>query len=257
MQNIITGYYIETDNIIELEKVLDKMRKKIKNIATKEYNKLLSLEIESLVDYISLGSVNRPDNILEAARNELANRIGYSSYKQDSSRYNFNVSVNIMFYEGKTFLKFNANNNIYSEALEKIGSLHSYHFNECDINNEKGMTWKKIMDKYEINMPMCIQLLKGIMPEVEFDKLKFTPKDERIEKIATQNMITKLLNMYGREQQIPSYCLMDYFAYAVEDVENHKQEISNMKKELSRIIVDITEDIMQVNQPADINGESD
>lgn len=259
---ILTGYYLDTVNAVEIQDVLREMQDRIVKRATKKYQELLEHEIEMLVDYSALNAIQRPNGtILENAEKSLMNRIRYASINQLPTAYNFNVSVHLFYDEGKTFIRLNANNNIYRKCLSDIKGLNPFNADDNEIKDKgNGEVWKYLMKAYECGLPVAgVQMLTGEGIVVDYEKLKFKSPAVRADYLARYNLVNRLLNMFGNNEQIPGFRLMELFDDSLNALSTDfsKNELRGLKSRLISTLPNITYALIsrlpsdQVDSPGD------
>ena len=236
----VTGYYIETTNIKDIEMILDEMRMAAKKAGEKQYHKQLSAEIENLVDAITVGTIKRPENltVYEAAHQLLAEKIRNAGARQADTYYNYNVSANILVLEKRTYFKVNSANDFFMKAFNKIHSLQPFPFGE---------DWKDLMEKYDRKPLMWIQLLSGNDLEAKREYLKFSSKMDRAERLARHNLTNHLIGQYACGQEIPPHKLMEIMDLAMNELitnKFYKDELAKQKENAMAFLVEITNEVL-------------
>lgn len=242
---LLTGYYVATQNGKEVQEFLQEIQRRVYMRAADKYQHLLEHEIEMLVDYISMNQIQRPEgSILENAEKSLVNRIRYASINQLPTQYNFNVSVHLFYDDDKTFIRFNANNNIYRDALKDIEGLYPCSVNDTEGKDKgEGEIWRHLMDIYEGGLPVTgVQLLTGEGIEIDYKKMKFKRPQKRALYLARHNLVNRLLNMYGNNEQIPGFRLMEMFDDSLECLSSDyaRSEIRGLQTKLTTFLPNIT-----------------
>lgn len=243
---ILTGYYLETTDLGVVQEYLGEMKKRIVNRGRTLYEELLRHEIEMVVDYTVLNAVQTPNvTFLEAAEGMLLSRMRFASLNNLPTDYNFNVSAHVFPFEGKTFIRLNATNDDFANALKDMKDLTPCHVSaKADPLNNNGELWEKIMKFYKGGIPMFgVQLLDWNKPEdVNYKGIRFHTANKRAENHARYNMENRLLNMFGNGEQIPGYRLMEFMDDALLALgsSNSKEELSAMKGKLMSLLPNIT-----------------
>ena len=242
---LLNGYYIDTLNAVEIQNVLKEMQERIYRRALDKYQHLLEHEIEMLVDYSALNAIQRPEgSILENAEKSLMNRVRYASINQLPTPYNFNVSVHLFYDDGKTFIRLNANNNIYRDVLKGIEGLIPCNVDDNEVKDKgHGEIWKHLMKTYESGLPVAgVQLLTGENFELDYKKLKFKKPAARAAYLARHNLVNRMLNMFGNNEQIPGFRLMELFDDALESLSSDfaKSELKGLQSKLVSALPNIT-----------------
>ncbi len=236
----VTGYYIETTNLKDIEMILDEMRGAAKKAGEKQFHKQFSAEIENLVDAITIGTMKRPENmtIYEAAHQLLMEKIRNAGARQADTYYNYNISANILVLEKRTYFKVNSANDFFLKAFNRIHSLQPFPFGE---------DWKDLMDKYDGRPLMWMQLLSGNELEAKREYLKFTSKMDRAERLARHNLTNHLLGQYACGQDIPPYKLMEFMDLAMNELitnKFYKDELAKQKENAMAFLVEINNEVL-------------
>lgn len=255
MSIIVRGYRCKSTDLKYIEKIISKIRTDIIKVAKEEYKKLLVTEIERLFDDISLNKVNRPqdNSIFNIAKLTLDEKIKNISIRNTPVEYNFNLSIHILLDEKYTYFKINSNNFIYTDIFNKFSELEEYILTSTeaiDISNIKTKNWNELMKNYsESNHPFGVTIINGFFDfeDITPDSLSFTEPKYRVESLATKEMLTRIVNMYGCGNQIPPTRLMDYIEDGINRIEKSNEiidELEIIKKELSKIIQPITPELI-------------
>lgn len=245
---MITGFQLETQNAAAIELAISSILDAVTKQGTTHYHKLLSEEVQTLIDDISLNILQRPTDLslLEVAKKELDAKIAYATGRLLPTRYNLYASVQIMLMDSQTYIKFQSSTPLYKSALSKVKGLTSYSYDSRGSTGqeERGETWNKLMEKYAgQNAPACtVQLFPRGPIDVDPAMLKFDSPLQRARIIARHNLTNQLLGMYGSGKEIPPYKLMQYMDLALEDLtqQNIKREMQNMVAHLQTILINIT-----------------
>lgn len=253
---IFMGYKLKGQDITTIEIRLREIKKAVNKRANSEYKKLLTQEIQTLVDHIALNEIQRPDNIslFDLAQNELNNKIAFASAKNLPIEYNLETSVHILFYKGDTYIKFNAGNNIYKKDLAGLHDIEEF---PCEANGESEKVWSEIMKQYTDGFtPMGIRLFDGTQP-IKPEHLKFESPAKRAKAIARHRLTNRYLSMYTGGQQIPNYKVMDYIDLALNalvEIPDSINEMRRMEAELCGILPEITTDLIN-KEPDNENNQ--
>lgn len=245
---MITGYRLETQDAAMIESTMTDLQNTITKQGTAHYQKLLSEEIQTLIDNISLNILPRPMDVslLDAAKKELDAKIAYATGRLLPTRYNLYASAQIMLLDSHTYIKIQSSTPLYKSALSKVKGLTSYSYDPRSSTGqeERGEIWNKLMEKYAgQNVPVCsVQLFPRGPIDVDPTKLKFDSPLQRARIIARHNLTNQLLGMYGSGKEIPPYKLMRYMDLALEDLtqQNAKREMQSMVAHLQTILINIT-----------------
>lgn len=252
------GYKIKGQQLPTIELRLRDIQKAVQKKANSEYKKLLAVEIQNLIDHIALNEVARPENdtLFDTGVKVLNQKISYASGQNLPTEYNFEVSVNVMFHDGDTYVKFNAANNIYKKELSAIPDIEEF---SCPAEGDKKDIWLEIMRQYTDWVPPFGVRLFGGFDAVNPEHLKFLSPAKRARTIARHRLTNRYLSMYSGNQQIPNYMLMDYMDSALNaltTISESKEELQRMETELRAILPIITTDLIITN-PNDTQPDLD
>lgn len=244
------GYKINGQQITTVEMRLRDIQKAIIKKANKEYQKLLAAEIQNLVDHIALNEIARPttESLFEVGNHILNQKVAYASGQNLPTEHNFETSVNVMFYEGDTYVKFNAANNIYKKELSELQDIEDF---PCPPSGDNEKVWVEIMKKYTDWLPpLGIRLFNAFDP-VKPEHLKFASPAKRAKATARHRLTNRYLSMYSGNQQIQNYMLMDYMDCALNaltSIPGSQAELQRMETELRSILPVITTDLITTVQ---------
>lgn len=254
MKKLITGFCVETGRIQDMEKKLFEIREMARERAHKAYSELLTDEITFLVDSVALSLVNRPNaSILCTAETELMDRVMKSSFKAYGTKYDFNASVHIFYFEGKTYVRLNARNDIYSKYIAKIDGVLPFNLTSSDYeakDNENARVWTGLMKKHESAPPVGMQLIN---PEDLFHpdqnvikKFRYDTPARRAKVMARRQMTSSFMQRFACEAQIPQFRTMKFIDDALLAVVDKSQndELLEREKELSGILPVIDYDLI-------------
>ena len=232
---LIKGFALNSTDPSDIELVLNEMKASAEKDAKRAYRELLQREIETLVDDISLGVFNRPEeSIYEWAVSELNNRIAYATAKQNETPYNLHLSVHVLFAESKT---------IFTKRIAKIKGLKDFSIKDSIEPDPKQKEWEDIFAKYAEGVsPLGVQVYPNGPIEISKETLKFRSPMQRAEERARYNLTNRYLSMFSCEQQIPNFRLMQRMDEAIMQLSTPeaKEEMQRMKVQLSGILPNIT-----------------
>lgn len=251
-QTVLRGYKVSVDGIYELEQLLRNIKDKLMEKAKEECRILLTREIESLFDSISLNKIQRPQSIYMTACEILSKRIQNASFKQLPIEYNYNISINILTNEDCIFAKVNSNNFIFKEVFDSVPEFEEYSLTDIDIlhsSDTKAKRWTELMNEYKEFQPISISLLTGredFLNDIAPDELVFDTPENRVEVLTRQEMTTRLINMYANHEQIPPHKLTEYIEQALCRLDNAEiaSDIYDIRNQLKMIIKPITADVI-------------
>lgn len=230
---VITGFLAEgRTDLYDIDNILYKVKKKISQIAEKEYGKLLGEEVALLCDNISLNVLTRNDNnpIINVARANVDKRIRTAGATGSTSRYNMAIYVRVMYLDGNTYIEVNSPNTIFLKAF-KIGELEEFSLSEdeCkDERNKKTIVWQKLHGVYEKMQPLSLNL--SAHPDFIKEKVVFPSIPERAETLARHSVMNRLLNQISGGEQIPPYLLMPYMDIALTQLTSDSGIIRKVKE---------------------------
>ena len=242
---LFNAYKLESQEVEHIEVVLNEMRVKVKKRATREYIELLAKEVQSLVDDIALNMINRPNNVslFSAAQDILNSKIAFASSRNLPTKYNFEVSVHVMFYEGNTYFKLNAANDLYSKEIGRINGLICFH---CKEGSDFQQTWLKIAERYSDGTNPLGVNLSARFEAVKPEQLKFDSPKKRAKLRARYQYTNRCLSMLACGKEIPNYKLMEYLDEALEKLSDDSSlsYLNNAEKELRSILPNITAELI-------------
>lgn len=241
---VITGYRIDTMDLQEVMKVLDKVKKKISTITNRVYNELLGEEIAFINDNIILGSMQRGNGstIFDDAVKNINYKMNLAKNSCAEVKYNFHIFAHIMPYENHTYIKVVSPNVILLGGFKGVEDFSLDEIECQDKANNKTIIWNKLHEIYGKTEPLVINL--SATPEVDKEKIKYPTVKERAETRARHSLTNHLLNIIGGGQQIPPVLLMPYMDMAFEMMESQECQSEYRKKvqQLSQIFNDLTTD---------------
>lgn len=215
---IIKGYKLANKSLNTLNDAITEMKEAIGKCAQKQYNCLLSQEIEILVDDNVLGVAKVEGNIFDAAVEKLNKRIAISMAKSLDTEYNLSAGANIFWRDGTVYIELCTKNLSYVDALDECQKIKPFHVEQ--VSDEFGMhpddaakykVWKSIMDDYHEDTVMNVRLYPcKKLEKPNFKDLSFCSKEERAEKIARYRISNILLSNYACGEQIEPSKLMEY-----------------------------------------------
>lgn len=254
----LCGYYIDSTDSNYIENVLLKMKEIIIREARKRIKSQVSREVTCVFDDISLNRIQRPEDIsiLDMAKGMVMKRIRYAKKTGCATEYNYSVSACVMIYEDKTYIRMDAINNIYVEALQNVEGLIPFHVfeNSLALKKDNGGShaevWTKIKEKYEHN---CMgRYVNFIFSDSElydgqsFTDLAFESVNERAEKLARHEICARLVGMYSCNDQVPAFKTWEYMDWSFERLENEvwQDAYCEILSELSEILIEIDTDLI-------------
>lgn len=241
---VIFGYRIQkVSDLNTIEDELNKVRRSLHKIRVKEYHRLWGQETAFLCDCISLNILTRNgENIPMTAKQNLDTRIRNAEYLGMQSPYHLSVYVNVMIYEGDTYLKVLCQNPLLLKAFRGLEEFHLSETECQDPHNQKKIVWEKLHSLYESNPPLTMNLALEIQADPK--QMKYPDKKLRAQTLARQNLTSQYLNMIGGGGQIPPHLLMPYLDEALSYLvsENAKNELQKKTLHLENILIDLEED---------------
>lgn len=258
--NIITGFVFNDTQMKNVEKILFEIRELVLSKARAKYQTLLVNEISFLIDNITLGTINRPNqSILKAAEHELCQHIITASQQQNGSDYDFNVSLHVFFYDGKTYIRLNAENDIYSKYIKNIEGLFPFDLTkkEFDSKNSDHLDiWNLILKKYEQVPPLGMSLVQTNalfdLSEDIVKKFNYQKPIERADVHARYYITNIIMNKLGNNKEIPPFRTMSYIDMALLSLSEvrWKEKFAEKKSELVKLLP-IIDYKMVTSEPCD------
>ena len=239
---LINGYKLNTTSMVELEEELREIRRKLKTLADRQYNRLLGQEIAFLVDQITLGNLNRDPKItvFDGAVGNLRHQMNNAAMRSIASPHNFHVFAHILV-DDAIYLKVISPNPAFLAAFKKYEDVSVSDTEAKDEKNAKTKLWDRLRKKYADNDPCVVDLT----PKPELDTIKYPTLIERVEKEARNSVIMHLLSQYSGGEQIPQFRLMDYMNRALEALtsnEDVQREYREKIAQLEQLLVDLEND---------------
>lgn len=262
---IIHGYKIETTDMKKLDYILHDIQKFINDKARKYYIKLLSREIESTLDDLSLNVLNRNENqsVYDLASNSINEKIIYTSNQNVATLYNMNVSISVYMLNDETYIMINSLNSQIFKHLTGIKGVTEY---SVEHNKQEGTkvadVWNTIKENYEDDRPLTLQVLPNnkLFQKVEFNELSFSKYEDRVSQRVRFNIFSKLLTTLNLNRDIQSYQLMPLFDEALHNWGCNEVlylERLELEKKLGNILIEnITEELIY-KIPSEIEAEED
>lgn len=241
---VITGYRINTVDLQEVMKALDKVKKKIENTTNRIYNELIGEEIAFINDNIVLGTMQRSSGstIFEDAIKNMNYKMNLAKTSGAEVKYNFHIYAHIMPYEDYTYIKVICPNSLLLGSFKGIEDFSLDEIECQDKVNNKTLIWNKLHDIYGKSEPLVINL--SATPEIDKEKIKYPTIKERAETRARHSLTNHLLNVIGGGQQIPPVLLMPYLDMAFEmmDSQDCKNQYKQKVQQLTQIFNDLSKD---------------
>ena len=252
---IIEGYKIETHNLSEIESVIRDVESYVKERCDKYYKKLLSAEIESLLDEITLCIIERPKNIsiYQMAKDKLDQKVFYATSRNIATHYNLNVTIVLYTYKDNTYIKVNRFNQHLFKHIA-VDKLVDYSISDKDKKSIKNEVWEGIMSIYSNDY---IPFMKQIYPlspnniEVKFDELKFHNVAKRSVLRARYNVCNKVFSLLSMGQEVKPYELMPLIDEVFDELNNDiiKNELRTTENNARvSLVSNITEDMIYLSQ---------
>lgn len=246
------GYYIKSTEIKFVSEILNKARTNVRDMAISEYHKLLSLELTELIDNIILNIESRPQGtIFDEGIRRLHKRISYTEYKNIGTEYDLRTSVSLFPDKEKTYILLHCSNPSLVEAFAKTEGIEDYTIqdsgsavlNELDEEQENRiMKWDEI--RKQDMLPMSVMLTTQMTADI--DLCEFASPLTRADIRARRAMLTRLLNAYGCEEEIPKTQLMPLLDMSLSSLLKPEitNAISSAKAQLAQTLIPITKDVL-------------
>lgn len=250
MRILIKGFKIPTTDMQVIEDALNELQKKAINRGRSLYAKLLSVEIETVVDDISLNVIKRPDNmsIYDYAKSELDRKIAWATANNAITVYNFNVTAAVFIYQSNTYIKLGVRNKTLEKEIRHLSNAEDFNVFDSESNENKEIeaVWNEIAKIYTNGYNPLVRTLYPCGPiEAEWEniKKKFSSREERANVRVRHRITANVLNLIGMGQQIPSHKLFPYIDEALEMLSNPnvQEDCEQLKIQILPCIVNITE----------------
>lgn len=260
------GYKIATTNIRQVERILNAARERIHQVCKEEFHRLLAAEVAEFVDNIALNITDRPNiPILDAASQNLFNKIRFAEMNALPLEYNFASSVQIMPDRDAVYLMFNSLNPNIREAFASTDSIENFAVDlepnafgeETPVQSERSKKWMALRKKYE-QAPV---LMANFSQSLDIDKNLLSgylqDKKERAAIRARREMQARLFNMYAFGKEVPHYQLMSVLDHTLNKIldEDAEKEIIALEQKLIAILPDITIEMISPSKPETKDGE--
>lgn len=242
----IHGYRIKTPSIAKVETVLLAAKNNVREAADRQYHELLSEEVCSLVDDITLNICQRPPcSIFDEAVRRLNDKINRAEMTSSGTEYDLRAGVSVIPDGGYTYLMFSANNPALEEAFAATKQIEPYAVSGDDPNCEEAKKWEAFCERYHRESPMLSASLTSRM-FADIDKLTYASPMERAQTIARHNLTRRLLNQYACGREIQQQDLMSVMDRALAKlVENDSMSMLNeMTMQLSTTLIEITKELV-------------
>ena len=254
------------------EKALETIQARLCDAGKRIYAAQLAVELENLVDEVSLNMVQKPDvPLYQAAQQLLGHRIDYEIARNQPTSHNYGVQAGVYVYGGKGYIRLFASNpeivtGLKGSAVLEDCSVYDEEDTESKSRKNARKTWENIMDFYKGKNILYRQLYPVGQIDLEWSYLQkyFSTRDERIQKHAMYRVLSFLANVQGMGAEIPPYKLMPYITECISalDKPHIKAEMERAKLELAPILVNITEEMVKRDPNAPVNqstfvGEND
>lgn len=221
--NIVTGFVFNNTQMKNIEEMLSKIRESVLSKARAKYQDLLKIEITFLIDNITLGIIDRPNqSILSAAQHELSQQIIKASQQKNGSEFDFNVSIHIFCYDSKTYIRLNAENDIYSKQILKIEGLLPFNLTKKELDSGDSdhlEIWNILMKKHEQLQPLGMSLIQVdslfSLSDADIKKFTYSKPVERADVHARHYLTNLIMNKLGNGEPIPPFRTMAYIDMAL------------------------------------------
>lgn len=244
------GYRIQTTNIGKLEKILLKAKDSIHAKAEEEYHRLLSEEICELIDDITLGVRQRPNQpLLDEAIAILNDKISRAEIAGSGTEYDMRTGVALLPDNKYTYVMLSVSNMKLEEAFSSSEGIEPYKVSDKDgvegSRSPAAEKWEQFRKKYG-SQPAIISatLTSRLTPDPS--KLAFESPLSRAKTRARRAMTSRILNSYacGKEiQNTQLMAMMDKALLRLTD-DDIVEEMDAMVSQLSMTLIDITLDII-------------
>ena len=252
------GYRIKTVNICRLEKWLAEVRTQTTAAASEEYHRMLSEEVQHLIDNIAINAVPRPEcSILTAATEMLNERIRNAEGINAPIEYNLSSAVSMFPEKDYIYILLEAHNEVIREAFASNPVVEDYSFKldepKDDIPTERMKKWEAIRQRDSA-------ILRAILTtplQLNKSLLHFDDKNIRATEIARQNLTNRYVNLYAGGKQLPpeKQMLIIEQAFLRACSPDADYEIAQMRERLMQILPDITLELIEPETAAPEQAE--
>jgi len=252
-QKILAGFIVNgAGSVYELEIVINQMRNVVQKTAESEYARLLTAEVERLVDSIAMNRVKRPENasILDAAARVTKDRILYSDRNGCETEYNLYIGCQVLLgkfldkKENSVLLKIVAPNDIYMKPLGRVKSLIPYNVytDEIKKGGKKEKLWADLCVQYPQDVPLASNLINYDVLSIDPKEFVYRSPEERAGLYAKENVLNRLLSQYACGGEIPPERLMEYLLKAEDRIhyQDLAAEVLKQTEDLKKILPNIT-----------------
>lgn len=242
------GYRIKTINVCRLEKWLNDVKKAIAAAAKEEYHRMLSEEVQHLVDNIAINAVRRPESSILIAATEILNeRIRAAESINAPIEYNLSSAVSMLPEKDYIYILLDAHNETIREAFASDPAVEDYSFEldepKDDVPTERMKKWENLRQKDAVVMRVMLTT------QLQLDKsmLHFDDKNTRATEIARQNLTSRYVNLYAGGKQIPpeKQMMIVEQAFLRACAPDADYEIAQMRERLMQILPDITLEMIE------------
>lgn len=241
---VIDGFRTGAAGISDVEMELDRAGRSLSGLTDRIYHRLLGEEAAFLCDCVTLNILQRSDTctIYDSAVANTDRRIQRAGSLGTGTKFNLNVFVNVMFYEGRTYFSVICGNR---ELLKAFRKLEPYSLTEAecqDPGNRKFVTWQKIHAMYSRKQPLSRNMTCTPRPDPE--KIVFPDKKTRCASFARQTVMNSLLREVSTEENVEPFLLMRYMEYVMELMlkPETEEKIRQKEMELEGILLDFSEE---------------
>ena len=239
---VIDGYMLkDTTDLIKVYDTLRDIKEKIHKISEREYYKFLGKEVAFLADKVVLGQIKKDMPIIDAAVSNVNRYITTAGAKGETTRYNLRVFVNILVYNGDTYLNVICANKALLGAFRPLEDI-SVSEEECaDMQNKKTRLWQKLHSMFDnqptINCDLSADILKTV-EEIDRKKIKYPDVKERIHSQAVESVFNSKLSMLAHGESVNPLRLYSYIEEIFEELttEDTRTLIRQKEKNLHMLI---------------------
>ncbi len=234
--DIITGYRTKLNDIGDIELLLNEMQKRVEKIATKEFHKQLSNEIENVVDLIALNIKPQPElPILQIAKAMLIEKINFASQQNCPTKYNYNVSVHVLTLDGYVYFKYETENDLF-RRVGLIKGIESYSYKE-NSKTDSEQKWIELMKKYSIGThPLGVKLITEKIFDVNEKMLIFKKPSQRAARIARHRLTDRYLAMFSCQKEILPYQLMELMDEALDALASVSSSDRKIEEDIQKLV---------------------
>jgi hypothetical protein len=248
----INGYRIKGTSIKNVETVLDEAGRRVCGARKEEYHRLLAGEITRIIDDIALNAIKRPEEaVFGVAVRSLAERITAAERLGLANDCNLLCGCICLTDGTDTYVVLRCQNPLITEAFAGTKGISEYilrrdALGELPPDSKRELKWKNLSEKYGDNLS-ATALSRSLVGPVDPDRsiLSFGTPAERAGVRARHTLTRRYLGAFSGGDIKPEL-LTDAIDFALSELltEEAEEEMRYMEVKLSRILPEITEELI-------------